>query len=306
MTPPFFSIVIPTYRRPDALQECVRALCRLEYPRESFDVIIVDDGGNIPLEPLLLPFSNHLRIRVMWQPNAGPAAARNFGAKQASGAFLAFTDDDCRPDPQWLQMLSSALASSTDVLVGGRTINALTSNPYAEASQLIIDVVYAHYNSRNENVEFFASNNMAVSAQAFDAIGGFNPSFRTSEDRDLCDRLRFHGYTLRYAPDAVIFHAHTLTFRSYWQQHSGYGHGAWRYHSARAQRGSGRFKPDWRFYRSLFSAPFQRGPWRHAAHSFSLIVLAQLANASGCIAQGFNRLWTRTDPGNSSVDLRER
>jgi GT2 family glycosyltransferase len=305
MTPLFFSIIIPTYRRSDALQECVRALCRLEYPRESFDVIIVDDGGDVPLEPLLLPFSQHVRIKVLWQPNAGPAAARNFGAKQASGAFLAFTDDDCQPDPQWLRTLSSALASSTNVLVGGRTVNALTSNPYSEASQLIIDVVYAHYNSRTQDVQFFASNNMAVSAQTFDAIGGFNAGFRTSEDRDLCDRLRVRGYALRYAPDAVIFHAHTLTFRSYWNQHSGYGRGAWRYHSARAQRGSGTFKPDWRFYRSLFSAPFQRGSWRQASRNFSLIFLAQLANATGCIAQGLDRLWTRANPA-TSADLRRR
>ncbi|HVG02785.1 MAG TPA: glycosyltransferase [Nitrospira sp.] len=300
MTPTSFSIIIPTYRRPEALQECVRALCQLDYPRESFDVIIVDDGGDIPLEPLLLPFSNHLRLKVLWQPNAGPAAARNFGAKQATGAFLAFTDDDCQPDTQWLLTLGSALASSQNVLVGGRTVNALTSNSYAEASQLIIDVVYAHYNSRAQDVQFFASNNMAVSAQAFDAIGGFNPVFRTSEDRDLCDRFRFHGYTLRYAPDAVILHAHTLTFRSYWKQHSGYGRGAWRFHSARAQRGSGIFRPDWGFYGSLFSAPFRQGPWRYAVRGVSLIALAQLANATGCLAQGLNRLWTGADPATSA------
>jgi GT2 family glycosyltransferase len=299
MTLPFFSVIIPTYRRPEALQECVRALCQLDYPRESFEVVIVDDGGDFPLEPLLLPFFNHLHMKILWQPNAGPAAARNFGAKQATGEFLAFTDDDCQPDPQWLRMLNAALGSSAGALVGGRTVNALASNAYAEASQLIIDVVYAHYNSRTEDVQFFASNNMAVSAQTFDAIGGFNPAFRTSEDRDLCDRLRYRGYALRYAPNAVIFHSHTLNFRSYWDQHSGYGRGAWRFHSARAQRGSGQFKPDWCFYRALFSAPFRRGSWRHASRGFSLIVLAQLANATGCIAQGLSRFRIGTDPASS-------
>ena len=300
MTPPFFSIIIPTYRRPEALQECVRALCKLDYPRENFEVVIVDDGGDLPLEPLLLPFSSQVHLKILWQPNAGPAAARNFGAKQATGDFLAFTDDDCQPDPQWLRTLNVALESSKDALVGGRTINALTSNAYAEASQLIIDVVYAHYNSRTDDVQFFASNNMAVSSQTFDAIGGFNPAFRTSEDRDLCDRLRFRGYTLQYAPTAVIFHSHTLTFRPYWNQHSGYGRGAWRFHSARARRGSGSFKPDWCFYRALFSAPFRQGSWRNAARGLSLIAVAQLANATGCVAQGLNRLWTSADPATSA------
>lgn len=290
VTSPFFSIIIPTYRRPEALQDCIKALCRLEYPRHSFEVIIVDDGGGTPLMPLLSQFADRLVLKVVWQPNAGPAAARNFGAGHASGNFLAFTDDDCQPEPQWLQALSSTLASTPDVLVGGRTVNALTLNPYAQASQTIIDVVYAHYNSPPQNVQFFASNNMAVSAEIFESVGGFDPDFRTSEDRDLCDRLRAKGYALRYASEAVIFHAHTLTFQSYWSQHSGYGRGAWLYHAARSRRGTGKFKPDWSFYWSLLSAPFQRKSPRNAARGVLLILVAQLANATGCMAQGIRSL----------------
>ena len=296
---PFFSIIIPTYRRPEALQDCIKALSRLEYPRHRFEIIIVDDGGGTPLMPLLTQFVNHMVIKVVSQPNAGPAAARNFGAMHASGDFLAFTDDDCQPDPQWLQALSAILASTPDGLVGGRTVNALTSNPYAQSSQTIIDVVYAHYNSPPQEVQFFASNNMAVSAKTFKSVSGFDPGFRTSEDRDICDRLRTKGYPLRYVPDAVIFHAHTLTFRSYWEQHSAYGRGAWLYHSARSQRGSGKFKPDWRFYRTLFSAPFQRKSPRNAMQGLFLMFVAQLANLVGCAAQGVRTLKLPVNDANS-------
>jgi GT2 family glycosyltransferase len=302
---PFFSIIIPTYKRPQALQDCIEALSRLEYPRHRFEIIIVDDGGGIPLMPLLTPFVNKMVIKVVSQPNAGPAAARNFGAMHASGDFLAFTDDDCEPDRHWLEALSAGLASTPDGLVGGRTVNALTSNPYAQASQTIIDVVYAHYNSPPRKVEFFASNNIAVSAKTFESVSGFDPGFRTSEDRDLCDRLRSKGCPLRYVPDAVIFHAHTLTFRSYWEQHSGYGRGAWLYHAARSQRGSGKFKPDWHFYRALVSAPFHRtSPWS-ATRDLLLILVAQMANAVGCARQGIGTLLTPVN-GPRSMDSKER
>jgi glycosyltransferase involved in cell wall biosynthesis len=76
---PSFSIVIPSYRRPRQLAECLRALSRLEYPRDRFEVIVVDDGGDAPLDEVVAPFGSNLSLTLIRQPNAGPAAARNLG-----------------------------------------------------------------------------------------------------------------------------------------------------------------------------------------------------------------------------------
>src|SRR3990172_7747823 len=81
------------------------------------------------------------------QRNAGPASARNTGAAQARGEFLAFTDDDCRPAPDWLRGLALRLTQSPDCVIGGRTTNALPDNPYSSASQLLIDYLYSYYNA---------------------------------------------------------------------------------------------------------------------------------------------------------------
>lgn len=289
---PMFSIIIPTYRRPEALRACVQALSTLDYPRDGFEVIIVDDGGAIPLQPLLDPIAGDLRMKVVWQANAGPAAARNFGASHANGDILVFTDDDCAPASHWLQAFASQFAMTDRALVGGRTINALHRNPYASASQLIIDVVYAHYNRDPLDAQFFASNNMAIPADRFHAMNGFDPGFRTSEDRDLCDRWRSKGLPLQYAAEAVIFHAHHLTFRSFWNQHAGYGRGAWLYHTARANRGTGRFRPDWAFYKSLLCSPLSKGFTRYVLRDFSLLMTAQVANAAGCFEQALKEAVT--------------
>ncbi|HJR77624.1 MAG TPA: glycosyltransferase [Nitrospiraceae bacterium] len=282
---PVFSIIVPTYRRPEALRACVKALAVLDYPRDDFEVIIVDDGGSEPLTSVIQPVAGDLRVKVVWQPNAGPAAARNFGAVHATGDMLAFTDDDCAPASDWLRAFAGACAASDPTLLGGRTVNALRHNAYAGVSQLIIDVVYAHYNREPLRARFFASNNMAVPTELFRRVNGFDPDFRTSEDRDLCDRWLSQGYQLRYVPEAVIYHAHVLTLSSFWKQHAGYGRGAWLYHTARAERGTGSFQPDWEFYRSLLRSPLSGESAGDIVRGYSLLMVAQLANAAGCFEQ---------------------
>jgi GT2 family glycosyltransferase len=250
-TSPCFSIIVPTFRRPQALTACLTALSHLDYPHESFEVIIVDDGGQVPLEAVVAPFSDCLDVTLHRQPHAGPAAARNAGAARAQGQFLAFTDDDCRPAADWLRALARCFDTAPDHAVGGRTVNALTDNPYATASQLIVDFVYAYYNADPSQARFFASNNLALPADGFHALGGFDATFRTSEDRDLCDRWLHHGYRMTYAPEVIVSHAHVLTLCSFWRQHFNYGRGAFRYHRARARRGSGVFRADLAFYGQL-------------------------------------------------------
>jgi GT2 family glycosyltransferase len=278
---PLFSIIIPTYARPVELADCLEALAHLQFPRDSFEVIVVDDGSTSPPQGVVRRFRDPLDISLVTATHAGPAAARNRGAERAAGKFFAFTDDDCRPAPDWLHALAARCAAVPDHLVGGRTVNALPANPYATTSQLILDVVYAHYNAEGAAARFFACNNLTLPADRFRTLGGFNPNFTTSEDRELCDRWLQHGYGMTYAPEALVYHAHPLNLRRFWWQHFGYGRGAWRFHDIRAQRGSGRFEPDWIFYRRLGTAPFARVRGPRMALIATLLLLSQVANGAG-------------------------
>ncbi|MBB4659085.1 glycosyltransferase family 2 protein [Parvularcula dongshanensis] len=87
------SIVNPTYARPDKLAACLRSLCRLN-DEVTFEVVVVDDGSPEPVAPIVKRFKPQLDIRCIRQANAGPARARNLGASEARGLWLAFTDDD--------------------------------------------------------------------------------------------------------------------------------------------------------------------------------------------------------------------
>jgi GT2 family glycosyltransferase len=285
MTPPTFSVIITTYNRPSQLRHCLTAITRVHYARDAFEVVVVDDGGREALDGLIAEFRDALALTLVTQANAGPASGRNHGARLARHEFLAFTDDDCEPDPGWLLALSGRLGASPDILVGGRTCNGLPDNPYSSASQLIVDMVYAFYNADPTNARFLATNNLAVRASLFRDVGGLDEHFRVSEDREFCDRWRHRGFTLVYEPRAIVFHRHHLTLSSFWRQHVQYGRGAARFHRASRARHSGRLHdhigfhlnlPRW-WYRVQQGGQYRHGPIR----LLPPLALWQIANAGG-------------------------
>lgn len=279
-----FSIVIPTYRRPNQLASCLRSLARLDYPRADFEVIVVDDGSEGPTESVIEGFRDQLDVTLLLQSHAGPAAARNAGAARAKGTFLAFTDDDCAPAPSWLQGLATHLSSAPGCAVGGRTVNALPQNPYSSTSQMLIDFVYARYNADASRARFFASNNLALPAALFRATGGFDATLTTSEDRELCDRWLHSGYRMVYAPEAVVHHAHSLTLRTFCRQHFNYGRGACRFYQIRARVRQEPARLQARaFYIDMLRYPFLRAHGRQALVLATLLVVSQGASASGLL-----------------------
>jgi GT2 family glycosyltransferase len=282
---PFFSVIVPTYERPAQLSRCLESLVRLDYPRENYEVVVVDDGGTIPLDDVVAPFRATLSLQLLRQENTGPAGARNFGSRQARGEFLAFTDDDCQPGADWLRELARHCMAKPDHLIGGRTINALPQNPYSETSQAIIEAVYSHFNADPDDARFFASNNFAVSAELFRQMKGFSENFATSEDREFCARWRSAGRRLSYAPDAVVYHTHDLCLRSLWRQHFGYGRGARRFHRDRSLQGDPPFKPEPAFYLRLFRSAASRPPKARGLQLTALLLWAQLANAAGFFSE---------------------
>ncbi|MEW5871682.1 MAG: glycosyltransferase [Chloroflexota bacterium] len=285
---PFLSVIVPTYNRPQCLAVCLQALAGQSYPRDSFEVLVADDGSPIPPQAVVDSFSEQLDARLLALPHTGPAMARNAAARQARGAYLVFTDDDCAADPGWLPALARAFVESPDHLLGGRTLNALPDDPYASASQLLIEYLYNYYNTDNR-AHFFTSNNMALPASTFHDLGGFDASFplAAGEDRELCDRWQHYGYPMCYVPQALVFHAHGMTAAQFWQQHFGYGRGAFHYHRIRAARRQERLKVEAApFYLNLLRYPFfKAGSYQSASTRAlflsALLFVTQLANAVG-------------------------
>ena len=296
--PPLFSVIIPTYNRPDRLCICLQALVKVDYPRDYFEVIIVDDGSKMPLENYVIPFEQWLNISLLTQPNSGPAKARNMGAMAAKGKFLVFTDDDCTPAADWLKNLEIRVTAIPDCLVGGKTVNALPDNLYSTASQQLIDYLYSYYNANPEQARFFASNNFAISTAYFYNIGGFDTTFplAAGEDREFCDRLLHQGYCMIYAPEVVVYHAHELTLCKFWWQQFNYGRGAFRFQQISADRGSRQMQHP-SFYLNLLTYPFSQPSGIKMLLIAGLFILSQAGIAAGLCWEKREGRWGRWGDG---------
>ena len=214
--------------------------------------------------------------------SGGPAAARNHGALSTDAELIAFTDDDCAPEPGWLLALARALAGAPGAVAGGRTLNGLPGAFCPEASQLLLEHVVDWFMEAGR--PFFASNNLALPAALFAELGGFDPGFHLAagEDREFCDRAFERGVEFRPARGAVVRHCHRLGPIGFTRQHFNYGRGAWRFRLRRARRGSGggRIEPP-RFYAALLARPFRAGRGLAAVPLSLLLGWSQAANAAG-------------------------
>ena len=290
------SVVIPTYARPQQLRCCLDALTRQTMAKHDFELVVVDDGSPEPLDEIVASFVSTLSIRLVRQKNAGPAMARNRGIREAAAALVAFTDDDCRPQPEWLERLVAGERAYPGALIGGSTVNGLVDDIFATTSQLIVDLVYEHFNADPDNGYFFASNNMLCCRHRLLQLSGFDTTFLRAgaEDRELCDRWRAAGFRLVWRPDAVIEHRHAQTLGTFVDLHMRYGRGAQLYQAKSRARGTGTMREDLGFHFTLPGRVWRRlgrppGYGRSMQIAMAL-VLWQVANAVGFFAESSKTL----------------
>jgi GT2 family glycosyltransferase len=222
------SIVIPTLNREEPLQACLEAL-NVCFPADA-EVIVVSDGGDPESFPDLQRFREKLNLKVIHAEHGGPASARNHGLQVVSAPVVLFLDDDCVPDPDWVETMAAAVKQDPPVAAGGKTLNGLPDNLYAVTSQLILDLAEHDRIIRNYPVFYFPSNNIAFPTLALRKLGGFDVKYRTSEDRELCRRWLQAGHQLVEVPEGVLKHAPDLNFSRFWIKYSSYGEGAALFH----------------------------------------------------------------------------
>jgi GT2 family glycosyltransferase len=287
-----FSVIIPTRNRPTELLNCLKGFTVIDFPEDSWELIVVNDGGKDSFSTVMGELNQKLPLRLLNIEHSGPASARNRGAERAEGQCLAFIDDDCVPTPDWLSSLEKSFSEKPHHLLGGRTINVLSDNIFSTASHMLIDYLYQYHRETDSTDRFFTSNNLAVPADLFRDVGGFDRRMplAAGEDREFCDRWLYYGYRMVHVPEAIVHHAHSLTLSSFLRQHFRYGRGAWLYQLIRRRRRrDGAFFYPSLFYIKLISYPWSR-PVNHRGYTVKLItllIMSQLANAAGFARQIF-------------------
>ena len=265
-------------------------------PFGDLELIVVDDGNASRIETSDLVAQNDqslstFQLRVIRQANSGPAAARNFGAQEAKGELLAFLDDDCLAHSSWLEKLLDKIQQYPQALIGGLSTNALHKNIFSVANQLILDIVYEHYNRDPSDAHFLASNNWLCRRDLFLKVGGFDESFRQAggEDRDFCSRWRGAGYSIVWQKEAVAEHRHFQNLSKFVNMHFRYGQGAFGFHASNVRSDPQNGNSTVRFYLQLLPAAIRHircisSRWTRG-QIVGLLFIWQFFNALGFIQQ---------------------
>jgi glycosyltransferase involved in cell wall biosynthesis len=205
---PVISVVVATRDRADRLP---RFLACLEAQRfdAPFEVVFVDDASVDDTVAVLdrLASTSALDMRCLHREvSGGPGGARNTGWRAARAPLVAFTDDDCEPQPEWLATVYRALATAD--LVQGRTL----PNP----AQVAAHGPFGRTLSVTEE-GLYPTCNMGYRRAVLEKMDGFDERYRTScEDTDLAWRARESGAVARWAPEALVYHdVHASDYRAY-------------------------------------------------------------------------------------------
>jgi len=224
---PRVSVVLPTFNRADMLAACLRALDAQRLSPADYEVVVVDDGSTDRTPAVIGQWTSRTGMarRAYSRANGGPAAARNDGIRRARGALIAFLDDDCIPDADWLPSLLDAFpADASCAGIGGRIVGASDAlvARYVDWRGLLV-----HQRS-GDGIVYLVTANALFQKRCLLEVGGFDERFRWAggEDPELARRLRARGYYLLATERARVVHRHRETFRELMDMATRYGRGA--------------------------------------------------------------------------------
>ena len=225
---PQVSVIIPIYNGEKDLPGLTDCLLAQTYLPERVEYLLVDNGScdrtpELIKQAVSQASAKGLTFRALSEPHIQSAyAARNTGIRAAMGEFLAFTDADCYPYPDWLATLVQPFIDPEVGLVVGE-IKALPGKTWLEQYAERKHIMSQKDTLAHPFCPYGQTANIAVRTQALEKIGLFRPHMTTGGDADLCWRVQQHGgWKLQFAEQAIIQHRHRTTLsdlRSQWRRY---------------------------------------------------------------------------------------
>jgi glycosyltransferase involved in cell wall biosynthesis len=195
---PLVSVIVPVRDGAHHLRVLLDALDRQTMRRESFEVVIADDGSSDP--PLGFATGDG-HVKVLLGAATNSFAARNRAVTGSAGEILAFCDADCVPESGWLERGVASLETAD--LGAGRICFVL---PEKRTSWTLVDMDTSKNQAALVADGLAETANLFVRRSTFDEAGGFEATDNGYGDYDLVKRCVALGRCLRYVPDAVVWH----------------------------------------------------------------------------------------------------
>lgn len=221
------SVVIPTYKRIEGLEKCLKSFFTQDYPKEGYEIIVVDDGNDEAVRIMVDQLQEkHPNLRYLAQGHRGPAVARNLGAQVSLGRIIAFIDDDCGVCDGWLRAVAEGHRKNPEIMaIGGLTLSLTQKSPVLVSQFLSNCSIETQVNDRKE-VIFFPTCNVSLKRQMFDKYK-FNETFPLpgGEDLEFFWRLFQEGYRFIWDKEITVIHNRDDTTLGFLRQAYIYGRG---------------------------------------------------------------------------------
>mgnify|MGYP001552260715 CR=1 FL=1 len=217
-----FSLISPTFGRPEEVTEFLESILKLKHP--SFEVILADGTPGDALRPVLQPWvqRGEGKVRILYEEFLPVSDARNLAAGEAKGQYLIFLDSDCIIPEDYLSRVEKALEGTPADLFGGPDAAGDDFTPLQKAisySMTSIITTGGIRGAKNASTSYQPRGfNMGIRKAAFEAVHGYDESLKCGEDVDLSLRLQEHGFASRYFPGAKVYHKRRTSLKKFFKQ----------------------------------------------------------------------------------------
>ena len=199
------SVIVPVYNNLEFLETCLHALQNQTYPKESYEVIVVDNASEEKIENVTIQFP---QVTLAHESKPGSYAARNKGIALAKGEVIAFTDSDCIPAEDWIEKGLESLFKTPNVgLVGGKIELIFKTSDKPTAIEFY-DFINNHLNQAQHvsQSHFAATANVFTLASILEKVGVFNSELKSLGDMEWGRRVYSQGYQLVYSEEVCVRH----------------------------------------------------------------------------------------------------
>ncbi|MGJ7457336.1 glycosyltransferase family 2 protein [Halomonas sp. RA08-2] len=230
------SVIVPTYRDWEALENCLSGLATQNFSSGHYEVLVVNNAPH-DSAPAGIPWTDNARLIDEAKP--GSYAARNRGIADAPGEVLAFLDADCVAEPGWLKTALACMGTHGADLVAGHITLFYQDKKLTPAESY--EKAFAFRQAKNVEQGVAVTANLIVRREVFEAVGNFDEDMMSGGDFEWTRRATAAGFKLVYCPNAVVSHPARSTLASLAQKARRVSAGSMALHGETgALQGSGR------------------------------------------------------------------
>jgi cellulose synthase/poly-beta-1,6-N-acetylglucosamine synthase-like glycosyltransferase len=213
---PKVSIIVASYNNEGTIEECLHSILALDYPRDHFEVIVMDGVS----KDATVEKAKQFPVKVVSLHLNAPAAYNYAMKNEATYPILGFIDSDAKVEPQWLQKLVPHLDESDVAGVSGSIETWNADNPWAKSIGYELKYRYSRIGKYTYRI---ATMNLLLKKAVIEKAGGWDENLPSQYDTEMGFRLAAKGYRIAYDPSAVCYHYNRSTLKAYYRQQRQYG-----------------------------------------------------------------------------------